>query len=132
MMRLVYKPNGETHKIADAAGDTMYVPRHKGKMYPVFGTDRIAGIKTVRIRKDDVLLCGYPKTGCHWVYEIIYMLVNKKSELSKYGKGIGGMIDAMPHFLLDSLPSPRVLNSHVLYDELPQQVMYKRNKIIGL
>lgn len=127
---LAFKADGATCKLSDPGGATMNVTRYKGKTFPAFGERRIAGITNVTIRPDDVILCGYPKTGCHWVHEILHMLVTGKAEMTKYGKILGGMIEAVPHFILDSLPSPRVLNSHVLYEELPAEVRKRKNKII--
>ncbi|RUS85848.1 hypothetical protein EGW08_006400 [Elysia chlorotica] len=64
------------------------------------------------------------------MYEVISMLLRGKAELSPHGKELGGMIEAVPEILLDSLPSPRVLNSHLLYAELPKQIREKKTKII--
>ncbi|RUS85847.1 hypothetical protein EGW08_006399 [Elysia chlorotica] len=118
------------YQVVDASGKTMNMVRLNGKVYPPFGEDNIRKVSTLSIRDDDVLLCGYPKTGCHWMYEVISMLLRGKAELSPHGKGFGGMIEAVPEILLDSLPSPRVLNSHLLYAELPKQIREKKTKII--
>ncbi|XP_012942061.1 sulfotransferase 6B1 isoform X2 [Aplysia californica] len=118
------------HRITDKSGKSFPVCKLNGKLFPAFGLGRLQTIPDVSIRRDDVLLGGYPKTGCHWVHEILHMLVNGKSELTKYGKGLGGMIDAIPDIILDSLSSPRVLNSHMLYDDLPKGVKEHRTKIV--
>ena len=118
------------HQIVDASGKTINATRLDGKIFPPFGESRIRNIPKISIRQDDVLLCGYPKTGCHWMYEIISMLPNGKVQLSKHGKELGGMIDAVPEIMLNCLASPRVLKSHVVYKELPKQVREETNKII--
>ncbi|KAK2165455.1 hypothetical protein LSH36_50g07041 [Paralvinella palmiformis] len=37
-------------------------------------TKRIADIKNFRIRSDDVIICGYPRSGNHWMKEIVTLL----------------------------------------------------------
>ena len=131
VMRLFSDPDKKSNdKITDKDGHSFPVVNVNGRYFPAFGVDKIRSIPDLTIRKSDVILCGYPKTGCHWVHEILNMLVNGKAELTKYGKGIGGFIDFMPDILADSLPSPRVLNTHVLYEELPRGILEMKNKII--
>ena len=117
-------------KVVDASGKTINATKVDGKIYPPFGESRIRNIPKVSIRHDDVLLCGFPKTGCHWMYEVISMLLKGKVKLSRHGKVFGGMIDAVPQIMLALVPSPRVLNTHVLYEGLPTEVWEKKNKII--
>jgi len=116
-------------RITDKNGHSFPVVKLNGRYFPAFGEDRIRTIPDISIREGDVILCGYPKTGCHWVHEILHMLVNGKAELTSHGKGMG-MIDFMPDIMIDSLASPRVLNTHVLYDELPRGIRQKKNKIV--
>ena len=126
-------PDGRTNSnsvVTDKSGESINVLIRNGKSYPPFGEDIFNGIKNTEIRDSDVLLCGYQKTGCHWCHEIIHMLVTGKAELTKHGKVFGGFIDAMPQVLIESLPSPRVLNTHLLYNELPEGIKEKKTKII--
>lgn len=118
------------HVVKDASGATIYVSKVKGRLYIPNTEHRILSVPNIRIRTTDVLLCGYPKTGCHWMHEMIHMLLNRKAALTKHGKELGGMIDIIPDIILDSLPSPRVLNSHLLYEELPKGVREKKIKIV--
>ncbi|GFO31280.1 sulfotransferase 1c2a-like [Plakobranchus ocellatus] len=118
------------HLVVDDSGKTMKVVKLDGKIYPAFGEEKIRGISSLAIRKDDVLLCGYIKTGCHWMFEILHMLLNGNPQLSKHGKELGGFIDALPELILDALPSPRILNSHLLYGELPREIQKMKTKII--
>ncbi|XP_012942059.1 sulfotransferase 6B1 [Aplysia californica] len=118
------------HRITDRSGKSLRACKFNGKLFPAFGLERLRTIPNISIRRDDVMLCGYPKTGSHWVHEILHMLVNGKSELSKHGKGLGGMIDVMPDIIIDSLSSPRVLNSHFVYEDLPKGVREHRTKIV--
>ncbi|GFO31286.1 sulfotransferase 1c4 [Plakobranchus ocellatus] len=118
------------HLVVDASGKTIRVVKLDGKIYPPFGEEKIREVARLSMRKDDVLLCGYPKTGCHWMYEIIYMLLNGNPQLSRHGKELGGFIEVIPELMLDSLPSPRILNSHLWYGELPREIQKMKTKII--
>ncbi|CAG5128482.1 unnamed protein product [Candidula unifasciata] len=116
--------------VTDASGATLNVLKYNGKLYTPGIQGKLLTLPDMRVRKSDVLLCGYPKTGCHWVHEIMHMLVNKKVELTKHGKELGGMIEVSPDIILDSLPSRRVLNTHFLYEELPKGFKENKTKIV--
>jgi len=116
--------------IVDKSGNSIPACKVDDRLFPAFGVERLKSLPDIEIRDNDVMLCGYPKTGCHWVHEILFMLVNNKAQLTKFGKGIGGMIDVCPNLFLDSMPSPRILNTHVLYDQLPRGIREKGNKIV--
>lgn len=122
--------NKKPDTIADGAGKTMKVTKYTGKIFPPFKPDTIANMKSLPIRNDDVLLCGFPKTGCHWLYEIVRMITSGSTELSAHGKIVEGMLEAAPQILLDSVSSPRVLNTHVHYEELPNDTKEKKTKIV--
>lgn len=130
MVKLKLVECNSNYTVTDEGGATMKLTKYNGRLFPSFGEKALSGVSNLTIRDDDVLLCGYPKTGCHWVYEILIMVVTGKIGLTKHGKEVGGMVDAMPPIILDSLPSPRVLNSHLLYEELPAQIREKKTKVI--
>ncbi|VDI24742.1 Hypothetical predicted protein, partial [Mytilus galloprovincialis] len=80
-------------------------------------------------RDDDVLLCNYPKSGTHWVWEIIQMLHTQKAELIEYSK-MKCMIESMSKESFDSLPSPRILNTHLEFSMLPKDFLRRKCKIV--
>lgn len=114
----------------DRGGKTLRLTKIDGRLYPPFPADNIKKVKQLNMRENDFFLVGYPKTGAHFVYEIMYMLVTGRRELSKFGKDLGGFIDPLPGIVLDSLPSPRILNSHLRYEQLPTEIKEKRTKIV--
>lgn len=120
------------HYVSDESGHKIKVTQCNGKIYPIVDVSKVLSIPHITIREDDILLCSYPKSGCHWVYEILHMMVNKHLHLTCSGKEFEGGIDVMPDILLDSLPSPRVLNSHLCYHELPIGIKEHKTKIILL
>ena len=129
---LSYGPRQFSHveEIVDASGKVLTVSRWNNRTYFVGCQSLLPFVKAMRIRQTDILLCSYPKAGAHWVHEILHSLVNKQPQLTRYGKELDGMIEGLPHVLFDSLPSPRVLNSHLLYDQLPREVQQKKIKIV--
>lgn len=130
-MRYFFNPEEiSNHKEADETGQTLRMTRYNGRNYPLADKKTFYSIPGLKIRHDDVLLCSYPKAGCHWVHEIMHMLVTGRTRMTKLGKEFVGGIDFIPDFILDSVPSPRVLNSHLLYRELPDGVREQRSKIV--
>jgi len=129
--KYVLDPNRlKNHEIKDRSGNTLPCTKIGERLFPPFGEDTLENIKKIKMRKTDVMLCGYPKTGCHWVHEILHMLVTGHAELTKHGKALGGMIDMVPQIVIDSVSSPRVLNTHLLFEDLPHEALEKKTKII--
>ncbi|KAJ8308662.1 hypothetical protein KUTeg_013536, partial [Tegillarca granosa] len=86
-------------------------------------------IPTWKARSDDVIICAYPKAGTHWLWEIISMLYNGKANRIWENKEI-----AMMEFLslkeYDDLPSPRILNTHLFFHQLPTDTLTKKPKLV--
>ncbi|XP_071163738.1 sulfotransferase 1B1-like [Mytilus edulis] len=80
-------------------------------------------------RDDDILLCNYPKSGTHWVWEIIQMLSTQKAKFIEHTK-MKGMIESMSKKSFDSLPSPRILNTHLEFPMLPTDCRRRKCKIV--
>ncbi|XP_063429488.1 sulfotransferase 1B1-like isoform X2 [Mytilus trossulus] len=76
-------------------------------------------------RDDDVLLSNYPKSGTHWVWEIIQMLSTQKAELIEYSK-MNCMLENLSKESFDSLPSPRILNTHLEFSMLPKDFLRRK------
>ncbi|KAK3731943.1 hypothetical protein RRG08_045002 [Elysia crispata] len=114
----------------DAGGNTVRLLKINNFLYPPFSADVIEGVPDVEIREDDVIICAYPKAGTHWVWEIVrYLLAGKTSGVPLVEKD-NCMIEWMPADRLRELPSPRVLNTHLLFRQLPRQAKQTRCKII--
>ncbi|XP_048730846.2 sulfotransferase 1E1-like isoform X1 [Ostrea edulis] len=68
--------------------------------------------------------------GTHWVWEIICMLLKNKAEYSKEVKEFL-FLEAIPDLsILDNIPSPRPLNTHLPYRWLPTQHIESGGKIV--
>ena len=73
-------------------------------------------------------ICFY-FSGTHWTFEIISMLLDGKAEISEIHK-IFLMLCATPEEKLESFASPRILNTHVPFRMLPQQLKEKKTKTV--
>ena len=67
--------------------------------------------------------------GTHWTYEILNMLLSQKAERVKSYKQ-SGMLEYISQSQFDELPSPRVLNTHSLFSQLPVDFVNRKCKII--
>ncbi|KAK7088288.1 sulfotransferase 1A2-like [Littorina saxatilis] len=91
--------------------------------------EHIALIRVMQMRDDDVILCAYPKSGTHWLWEVGSMLLTGKAEYEKRTKE-HVMMEACDVEDMDSLPSPRLLNTHLPTSMLPNQVKDGKVKVI--
>lgn len=106
--------------------DGFYLPDFK---FPSQESDLQSMTDHYLARDDDVLLCNYPKSGTHWVWEIIQMLYTQKAELIEHSK-MKCMMECLSKEAFDSLPSPRILNNHVYFSMLPKDFLRRKCKIV--
>lgn len=94
-----------------------------------FNADTVNNMPSIHLRNDDVIFCSYMKSGCHWVWQNVRMLldgqvhsdaVDKESMMMEY--------HTIDH--LDSLSSPRILNTHQFFDSLPTDLLKGKTKLI--
>lgn len=125
----------ERVKIPDSGGYTMtYVKFDRGEqlLCTLLDNTDFTGIKNTVIRDDDVILCSYPRSGCHWLWDQLRLILTGKTQLDDLDKD-AAMLEYNSHGELDSYQeSPRVLNTHLWFTQFPQQVMTKRTKLVIL
>ncbi|XP_013417157.1 sulfotransferase 1A2 [Lingula anatina] len=122
-------------------GKTVLCPDGNGVCVTLKDTDDITGClplsrlgEIVRnfskfpLRKDDIFLTASMKSGTHLVWEIATMLTMDVTELTDLPKQ-ASMIEAITDEALESLPSPRVLNSHFPEWMYPKQAL-RENKFL--
>lgn len=91
---------------------------------------RLTEIKNLECRKDDIILATYIKSGTHWIWEVVCMLINGTTEYTKEIKEFF-FLEAIPDLdVVHNLSSPRPLNTHLPYRWLPKQLKEKGGKII--
>ncbi|XP_067680766.1 sulfotransferase 1A1-like [Haliotis asinina] len=96
---------------------------------PEANMEMIRKVQKLELRNDDVLIAAYPKCGTHWLWEIVTMLRAGNSKYNKKAKDIS-MLGTPKSVLVDELPSPRVLNSHLYFRHLPEKLVEKKIKTI--
>ncbi|XP_061166951.1 sulfotransferase 2A8-like [Saccostrea echinata] len=92
---------------------------------------RLRDIENLPMRKDDVLISSYPKSGNHWLNEIVPRLLQGTVESSH--RLIYTFLEFVPDLQdLKSVPSPRVVTSHLPYRFLPKEHTQNNGKIIHI
>ncbi|XP_073836856.1 sulfotransferase 1 family member D1-like [Musca autumnalis] len=93
------------------------------------------------VREDDVFIVTYIKCGTTWMQETAWLLLNnldfeKSKELSQTARSpfidFHGIIPNVPNLIEYSktLPSPRLLKTHMPANLLPKQIWQNKTKII--
>lgn len=91
---------------------------------------RFGEIKNMECRKDDVIVATYPKSGTHWIWEIVSMLMKQRTDYSKEPMECF-FLEAMPDInFIHNMPSPRILSTHVPYRWFPRQHIENGGKIV--
>ena len=112
-------------RVPDSAGTTLLLMEYGTKPKYLGPSDcpdtQLEDVHNIHIRDDDVILLSYPKSGCHWLWEMTRMLRAgtphvEAVEKEKY------MMEFTPREQLDELPSPRTFNTHYLLHQLPPKV----------
>jgi hypothetical protein len=71
----------------------------------------------------------FSNTGTHWLWEVVCMLMKQKAERIDAIKE-WNMIEGMQQTLFDSMPSPRILNTHIYFRHLPKDFQNRKCKIL--
>ncbi|KAL3862325.1 hypothetical protein ACJMK2_008302 [Sinanodonta woodiana] len=103
-----------------------------GILYPYyFGDDprvKLKNIKNIQSKTGDIFLCSYPKSGTHWIMEMVNMLVAGSIEHPTKFNFLDPMI--ISDQVLDSIPCPRIFQSHLRFNQLPASFLKRKGKII--
>ncbi|XP_046553692.1 sulfotransferase 1E1-like [Haliotis rubra] len=113
-------------------GQPIYYLQKDGVLYPPLPdySSHLKNVRNFRCEPDDVWICGYPKSGNHWMWEVVQMILKGKAEFAT---------EFMEKFLIDfeSLDSPfltaksrRILVSHLPRKHVPYSMFQKGIKII--
>lgn len=117
---------------------------YKGMPIPVVGHQKpgdfiklleedLANFKT---RDEDVFVVAFAKSGHHWSYDFINMLLKGNFALDKIGKAAFFLEFLLPAANgmepFDRLASPRVIYTHYHADALPREMFAKKRKIVRL
>jgi hypothetical protein len=89
-------------------------------------------VRNVSVRDDDVIFVGFPRSGNHWTFEIVSMILSQTTDFHK-----DQLYSRLLEFLgldvcasVDKIPSPRILATHCRAQTLPKDAIRKQTKFI--
>ncbi|XP_069048170.1 sulfotransferase 6B1-like [Lepisosteus oculatus] len=97
-------------------------------------TELLQALDTFEAREDDVVLVSYPKSGTHWLTEIMKNLYHCNSDNNATGQvtltSALEFGDLSKFDDLRNLPSKRLIPTHLSHDMIPVQFKTKKCKMI--
>ena len=95
-----------------------------GVVMPHFITqEEVDKLKSFPLRSDDVWVVAYPKAGSTWTQQIVRLIHNDGDDdgkvLSESVPWLEALDHMYPHVKPEQLPSPRIFQSHFMYDNMP-------------
>ncbi|KAJ8309089.1 hypothetical protein KUTeg_013963 [Tegillarca granosa] len=89
----------------------------------------IRTLQNWKSRPNDIIICAYPRSGTHWTWEIVSMLVNGNAERIPFMKEQFNM-EFLSEDTMESFSSTRVLNTHLYLHQLPIEMIKNKCRII--
>ncbi|XP_064611532.1 sulfotransferase 1C2-like [Liolophura sinensis] len=91
--------------------------------------ERVKKLKTFKCRDDDILILAFAKSGTHWTWEIAHMLSRNTTE-HIVGEKSEQFLEAQDAQDLEAHKSPRILNTHLRPERIPDDFIRRKCKII--
>lgn len=118
--------------IRDEEGNTMDYSLYKGCSFPphVVGNirDLVANCAKLKCRQDDVLLYTYPKSGTHWMHNILHMFITGNFAYA----GTASYLEFAKIDVIDNMPSPRLIATHLEVDLFPDDIKNGIGKVVNI
>ncbi|XP_006816238.1 sulfotransferase 4A1-like [Saccoglossus kowalevskii] len=116
--------------------DIMHYFVHEGVRLPPFCRGKMEDILNFPVRKDDLWIVTYPKSGL-WAQDLVY-LISKGGKLEEVDLDLETVEDSVPYLeypspgleALHAMKSPRLIKSHLPYKLLPLGVRQNHCKVI--
>lgn len=90
---------------------------------------RLKEIQELDTRATDILVNSYPKSGNHWLHEILCKLLYDEQTTASYPRMEAGFLDLLSDMsALTKLPSPRILYTHLPVQYLPRKHLSRGGK----
>ncbi|XP_018412867.1 PREDICTED: sulfotransferase 6B1-like [Nanorana parkeri] len=106
---------------------------YKGILYPslLCSEATFQAMEKLDAREDDVLIVTYPKCGTNWtikiLHEMLFEIHNKEPTLDQAMLEFG---KPEKYEYLNQQPSPRVMSSHITYENIPKTFFEKKTKML--
>ncbi|XP_033725570.1 sulfotransferase 4A1-like [Pecten maximus] len=85
-------------------------------------------ISTLNFRDGDVLVCSYPKSGCHWVYNMIHMIRHKSLEY--FGSPFLLEFDDLTQ--MNEFHTTGIYATHLAYPFIPERAKQGDVKLVNI
>ncbi|KAL3856335.1 hypothetical protein ACJMK2_011104 [Sinanodonta woodiana] len=89
---------------------------------------RMERVRNMSVNDDDVILLTFPKSGTHWIWEMLNMLISGKAEYVSWTPE-RDFLD-LEGDNLEQVLSPKIIITHYSIKYLPNNVFKKRVKIV--
>ncbi|XP_060596250.1 sulfotransferase 1C4-like [Ruditapes philippinarum] len=86
-------------------------------------------IREYKYKKDDILLCSYPKTGTHWISNLVYFLTTP-GHVESMTTVPPMLMDMIPLDKWDAVEKSHVINSHLRVNRVPREHLEQDGKVI--
>uniref|UniRef100_A0A8C9XB13 Sulfotransferase n=1 Tax=Sander lucioperca TaxID=283035 RepID=A0A8C9XB13_SANLU len=112
--------------------DKLY--RYNGVLYPriLCPEESFKALENIEAREDDVMLVAYPKCGFNWMVGVLRKIIAEATGM-KIESNMPPLIEFFgPDVVkvLDETPSPRLLGTHLLPDNIPKSFNAKKTKTL--
>nr|XP_006135300.1 sulfotransferase 6B1-like isoform X1 [Pelodiscus sinensis] len=109
---------------------------YQGTPYPVHicSAETFKALENLEARRDDMVLVSYPKCGVNWLIYLLNDLIFTTSQTKQENTELPFIEcgDPEKYQRMEQLPSPRILATHLLYDNLPKSIFKNKAKILVL
>lgn len=89
-------------------------------------------VRGIPVRPDDIITIGFPRSGNHWTFEIVSMILSQTTDFHKdhfYSRILEylgpGVADTVAN-----IPSPRNLTTHCRIQNIPEDAIQNKTKLI--
>ncbi|XP_045197977.2 sulfotransferase 1B1-like [Mercenaria mercenaria] len=94
--------------------------------------EKLESIRQFKYREGDILQCSYPKSGNHWLTNLLTLMLSKGSLETATSVNVSLIDFTKPTERLHKKPSPRIITSHLKFERLPEEHIRRGGKVILL
>ncbi|KAL4237478.1 Sulfotransferase domain [Mactra antiquata] len=122
----------KTVELRDKHGEGFDIIKCEDIILPSFVTDidkKLQMMKDLKHKDEHILLCSYPKTGTHWVSNIVEFICSEKS-VEETSTVMPKLMELMPMEVWSAINECNILSSHFTANHIPDQFFQKGSKTI--
>ncbi|XP_071087562.1 sulfotransferase 1C2-like [Haliotis cracherodii] len=113
------------------AGFQLKLTMFEDLVVPSCSISLLSSFKFREVRDDDIYLCTYPKSGTFWTWEILNMIIKGEAKYADHWMS-SCYIDHRHEDVIDTIPSPRILVTHMTPRTLPRAVWERKCHVINV